>query len=305
MPSKSLQVRLEIASAAREQLDALERSYSDLLGDIPVNVSKIAEALGILVRRDRQLRQRARLEVLRIADRLSAVVTLHEGLPLPEARFALGHEIAHFLLLRERSRLAASMTVAEREIFANTFATELSIPRTCREELKTRFRGTRDPLDLLALSSRLGIAVSVFLRFASGISDWFRDLPLIWLRVKHVPNEYTGKESRLRIVSAHYDWHRYYVPVNQSLVRVTADGWLSNRPVGAVVREQGAVNISLNIPDRVPRYPKVTLPAALAAVRLRPSDNDLAPYFIVMTELDVDSMASLFPSPSGKEKALA
>jgi Zn-dependent peptidase ImmA (M78 family) len=286
MPQRNFSNRIQIATAAREQLAALERSHETLLRDIPVKVSNLADALGIVVRRERRLRQRARLEMLRTQGKLSAVVTLQENLPLPEARFALAHEIGHFLLLTDRPGEAAGMTVDDREIFANTFAAELSIPRARRDELRAQFRAVGNPLELLALGSRLGVAVSILLRFASETSDWFGDLQRIWLRVKNVPNEYTGKDPRLRIVSAHYDRRRFYVPVNQSLFRVTADAWLGHQPIAEVARERGAVNIFLSAPGSTPKFTKATLPAALAAVRLRPSAADLASYFLISAELD-------------------
>jgi Zn-dependent peptidase ImmA (M78 family) len=292
MPPRNFQ-RFQIATAAKKQLESLERSHQRLLQDIPVKVSNLAEALGIVIRRDRKLRERARLEMIRRDGRLSAVVTLQEKLPLPEARFALAHEIGHFLLLTDRPGEAAGMTVNDREIFANTFAAELSIPRARRDELRAQFRAVRDPLELLALGSRLGVAVSILLRFASETSDWFGDLQRIWLRVKNVPNEYTGKDPRLRIVSAHYDRRRYYVPVNQSLFRVTADAWLGHQPIAEVARERGTVNIFLSAPGSTPKFTKATIPAMLAAVRLQPSAADLASYFLISAELDGISEASV------------
>lgn len=288
MPSGSFQTRLQIARAAKQQLETLERSHQRLLQDIPVKVSNLAQALGIVVRRDRRLRERARLEMIRRDGRLSAVVTLQEKLPLIEARFALAHEIGHFLLLTGRPGEAAAMSVDDREIFANTFAAELSIPRSRRDEFRERFRAAREPLELLVLSSKLGVAVSILLRFASGTSDWFTDLPRLWLRVKNVPNGYTGKDRRLRIVSAHYDRRRYYVPVNQSLFRVMADAWLAHQPIAEVARERGAVNILFGAPGRTPKFVKATAPAALAAVRLQPSAADLAAYFLISAELTND-----------------
>ncbi len=286
MPSGNSSNRLQIATAAREQLDALERSHETFLRDIPVKVVHLAEALGIVVRRDRRLRQRARLEMTRSGGRLAAVISLQEKLPASEARFALAHEIGHFLLLTDRPRQAAGMTVDDREIFANTFAAELSIPRARRGEIRARFRAAREPPALLALNSELGVAPAILLRFASASSDWFADLPRIWLRVKHVPNEFTGKDPRLRIVSAHYDRRRYYIPVNQSLARVTEDAWLGNQPIAEQARQRGPVAIFLCAPGRTPKFIRATLPAALAAVRLRPSAADLASYFLISAELD-------------------
>ncbi|HEY3302648.1 MAG TPA: ImmA/IrrE family metallo-endopeptidase [Candidatus Binatia bacterium] len=285
MPSRNIQSRIRIASAAREQLGILERSHDGFFRDVPVNVSHIAAALGIAVRRDRRLGERARLEMIRSHGRLSAVVTLQEKLPLPEARFALAHEIGHFLLLTDRPGEAAGMTVADREIFANTFAAELSIPRARRDELRARFRAARDPRGLIALTSQLGVAVSILLRFASETADWFKDLPFLWLRVKNVPNEYTGKDRRLRIVSAHYDRRRYYVPVNQSLFRVTADAWLANLPIAEVVRAAGTVTIFFRTDGGAAKFAKASAPAALAAVRLQPSAEDLASYYLISAEL--------------------
>jgi Zn-dependent peptidase ImmA (M78 family) len=285
MPSRSFHRRLEIATAAREQLGALERSHDRFFRDVPVNVANLAEALGIVVRRDRRLGERARLEMIRRDGRLSAVVTLQEKLPLPEARFALAHEIGHFLLLTGRPGEAAGMNVDDREVFANTFAAELAIPRARREEFRTPFRAARSPRELLALSAKLGVAVSILLRFASETGDWLKDLPLLWLRVKHVPNEYTGRDRRLRIVSAHYDRRRYYVPVNQSLFRVTAEAWLANLPIAEVVRTAGNVNIFVSTGGGRRKFDKAAVPATLAAVRLRPSAEDLASYYLISAEL--------------------
>jgi hypothetical protein len=92
----------------------------------------------------------------------------------------------------------------------------------------------------------------------------------------------------LRIVSAHYDRCRYYVPVNQSLFRVMADAWLAHQPIAEVARERGAVNISFSAPGRTPKFVKATAPAALAAVRLQPSAADLASYFLISAELTND-----------------
>jgi hypothetical protein len=91
---------------------------------------------------------------------------------------------------------------------------------------------------------------------------------------------------------ARYDHRRYYVPVNQSLFRVTADAWLAHLPIAEVAREKGTVNLFFSAPGATPRFTKAAAPAMLAAVRLRPSAEDLASYFLISAELGADPETS-------------
>jgi hypothetical protein len=51
------------------------------------------------------------------------------------------------------------------------------------------------------------------------------------------------------------------------------------------VRKVGTVNIFLSARGGPRKFDKATVPAALAAVRLRPSAEDLASYYLISAEL--------------------
>lgn len=272
---------------ARREAKEIQRSHWRICQRGPVRVSDLAEALGLRVENRSGLLQRARLEFQKDGALGTSTIAVQASLGQNVKRFAIAHEIGHAVLLRKYPQAAREWAVSRREEFADTFATELLAPEDVRAGTAPVFRALGDPLALLRLASRLGLSPSGLLTVATRERSWFQGLDKIWVRVKYTENAFTGSEAKLRIVSAHYDRERFFIPTNQSLVRFAgSDLWLSSLPPGLIAQHNSTIAVKLRRHERAaPKFLSRQLPARLAAARLQPNATDQAAYLIILAEL--------------------
>jgi len=233
------------------------------------------------------LRQRAQLEVFGGGIQPDETIALQADIEGNVRRFAIAHEIGHAVLIRKQPQAREQWTVDRREFFANVFAAELLTTPVGRNHITATFPFLADPADLLRLASDVGLSLHALLRVAAAQASRIGGLDKIWLRVKHVENAITHSERRLRIVSAHYDSNRFFVPTNQSLVHFAGDdSWLSSLPLGACVQHHAKIAIKFKqSTPAVPKFVSKNVPAVLSAMRLRSNAKDQVAYFIVLAEL--------------------
>lgn len=271
-------------------LDAqeLQSRFPCFFSELRVPISDLTVALGLKIKERVDLRQRAQLEILTDGGARETAVIIQPGLDQNVRRFAIAHELGHYILLTKRSQFASGLGSQQRERFANTFAAELLLSTTAWARIESSFRLLSDPLDLLRLASTVGLSPHALLTRVTARRPLTSGLTKIWLRVKHAENAVTHSEPRLRIVSAHYDRERFYIPENQSVNRFAGgDTWLSSLPVGVPLRQKSTVAVKIRrSPDSMPRYLSTQFRAEISAVRLPPSTKDQNSAFIVLANIE-------------------
>ena len=224
------------ATLARFEAREIQRANPAIFQQVPVSLTELkalAKILGLTVEKRSDLHQRARLEVLTNGATRAAIIAVRADLDKNVSRFAIAHEIGHAVLLRKHPKPTQEWDVSRREVFANTFAAEILTSAELRANIEPSFRSLNDPLALVRLASDVGLSPRALLTIASQERSWIANLNRIWLRVKYIENAYTHREPKLRIVSAYYDRHRFFVATNQSLTRFAGDDqWLACLPVG-------------------------------------------------------------------------
>lgn len=277
---------MKLAALAREEAQNVTHAHSALFTETPIRASKVAEALGMQVRLTPNLRQRARLDCYDDGKTRTATVLVRKDLDNSVARFALAHEIGHFILLERHADLAAGLDVDARERFSNTFAAELLIPTTSHGLLGDRLRQDFGVRALLALASEFGVTLRMFLITVSR-HNLLRGVDGFYLLIKHKANKRTGLEPRLRIESAHLDRERYFVPDNQSIRSFAGnhtDEWLTSLPIGFESSAESVVKYSMKsiVTGRFKARESV---AVLSSLRLNPSSHDGAEHFATFVGL--------------------
>ena len=275
------------AEFARSDAREIQSRYPYFFDVLRVPVPDLAKALGLRIEERADLAQRAQLEVFTKGSEQESTIIVKSGLNQGVRRFAIAHEIGHFVLMQRRPHLSRSWSTLLRETFANRFAAELLLSPEGRGRMEDSFRDLSDPLELLRLASDVGLSPQALLTQAQARRPLTSGLSKIWLRVKYTENAVTHAEPRLRIISAYYDRDQFYIPENQSLTRFAGeDGWLSSLPVGISFRQASMVSIQLKRPpDAVPKYRRTTLRADISAVRLSQSPTSERPIFILLTEV--------------------
>ncbi len=265
----------------------MQRAHPGIFRTLPVSVVDLAHALGVKVEKRLELRQRARLEILPEGLAESPTIAVQAGLDHNVSRFAVAHEIGHVVLLNKYPA-AREWATERREEFANIFAIEVLASPEIRREMASTFRNLSEPAGLLRLAARMGFSIHGLLSLATRDRSWISALNKIWLRVKYVENNYTHRDPKLRIVTAHYDCDRYFVACNQSLARFAGDdSWLASLPPGSVARHDTKIAVALRRPaPALPKFLSRRLPATLSALRLRPGNQDSAAYLIILADLD-------------------
>jgi Zn-dependent peptidase ImmA (M78 family) len=274
------------AALARAAARELQRAYPYFFDQIRVPILDLARALHLRVEERTNLRQRAQLEIRQASEGNQYSIVIRSGLEQNVRRFAAAHEIGHFIL-HERHRYAIrSWDSQKQERFANLFAADLLLSITGREHLDANFAELRDPADLLRMASDLGLTPYALLTTATENRPLASGQDKIWLRIKYVVNETTNLEPKLRIVSAHYDRDRYFIPTNQSIATFAgADSWLSFAPLGTTCSYDASIKVKLKRPEGFsPKFLPASVQASLSAVRLRPSANDES-YFIILARV--------------------
>lgn len=277
---------------ARAEAERVHAEFPELFLDVPVQSSVVGRKLGLVVCSQAHLDQRAHFEIVRKGYFTVERVVVRSDISANVARFVVAHEIGHAILARRFPDLVRSWQVERQERFANCFAAELLLPRIIREKAASRFRTCTEPRALVQMAARVGLPVNVFLNAASLDPTWTRGLDRIWLRVKRRANAFTSLEPKLRIVSAHYDRKRFFLPTNQSLKRFCGDDeWLAALPIGETAVFSSIVNIKGRVADR-PRFPALQIPATVSAVNIKPSADEPTNYFVVLAQLDSRQLPS-------------
>ena len=284
-PSTSFSPEVDLA---RSDARGIQSRFPFFFDQIRVPVADLARALGLRIEERAGLQQRAQLEILTTEKEQSSAIILRPGTDQNVRRFAIAHEIGHFVLFKEHAHLFRAWDTERREKFANWFASELLLSPEGRATIEASFRRLSDPLDLLRLASSVGLSPLALLTQVTVKRPLTSGLTKIWLRVRHVENAVTHSEPRLRIVSAYYDRDRYFIPKNQSLRSFAgADNWLSALPIGISSRQKSTVAIQLKrSPESTPKYLPMKLQAEISAVRLAPSTRDQGSVFILVAEIE-------------------
>lgn len=291
-------------SLARVEARELQRQHPALFQEVPVPIFDVARVLDLKVEKRPELRQRARLEILKDEVHEAATIAIKPDLDRNVSRFAVAHEIGHVILIRKHPDAARDWEVRRREAFASTFAAELLAPPQLREELAQQFVSLTDPVALLRLASRLGLSPRAFLTLTSQEKSWTRASNKVWLRVKHIANTYTQQDPKLRIVSAYYDRDRFYIPLNQSFARFAGDdSWLASLPPGTIATHVSEISLSFKRerPTK-PKFLSMRVPARLSALRLQASAAEPGAYLIVLADLQPSRATDDLRSPGSRSR---
>ena len=275
------------ADLARKEVQTLHQAWSLVFSRLPVSSSQVARALGIKVKPAQEIQEPARLVYSIPTDGTSCSILTRPNMSTEFRRLAIAHEIGHAILVRRHPDLVRAWGVRDRERFAKSFARELVVPGYARQEFVEEFRKLGSPQDLLRLAARFGVWPQAILSLANRETTCLAGLNNFWLRIKHRTNKFTGLQPRLRIESAHYDRARFYIPQNQSVQSFCGnDEWLTNFEAGRTAYlDAGSVSLFDKRPNDSPKYRKTSLPARLAATRLRASHHDQSPHFVLLAQL--------------------
>ena len=276
----------------RQEAAALERSLGIVFRTLPVITSELARNLGIMVCKRESVPGGALLEKSVGPGNGTFTIWIERRVPYQWGKYAIAHEIGHFLLLKNHADLASRWELKLRESFADAVACEILVPRAARMRLAEVFRQIKRPEALVELASRFGVYPGVLLSAASSEPCWMRGLNTIWVRVSFRPNWFTGLGPRLRINAAHYDSERFFVPVNLSLRHFCgSDDWLLGLNPGEV-RSRDSVSISLCLKqlsaNNTFTYPRVRVTGNLAAMRFADSPHPNASPIILMAQLEMN-----------------
>jgi hypothetical protein len=244
-----------------------------------VEVSGLAEDLGVKIDTRRGMTGRARWQRVRRVDPLREaslwsegpreidVIQLRPELRESTRRFALAHELGHVIMHRRHRRLASLLSPSEHEQFANAFANELLLPRSHRAELIKRFCGVTEPVEMLRLSDSLGVSPQTLLRSARR-ENWLEGLDHGWIDIRVLPNRHTGKDRRPRVYYSTFDRSRWFLPSNRSVAGAFGgDEWLVSAEL-EVAHAERTLRISSCREHVVPRFVQTLLRTHLAALRL-------------------------------------
>jgi hypothetical protein len=272
------------ASLARAAARDIQRTHPYFFDHTRVPVYELARVLHLRLEERPDLRQRAQLEIRQTSEGNQYTIVSRLGMDKNVRRFAVAHEIGHFVLYEKHGQSVRFWDAAKQERFANLFASEVLLSPLGREQIDSTFPQLSDPLELLRMASELGLTPYALLTTATENRPLGQDK--IWLRIKHIANAYTQSEPKLRIVSAHYDRRRYYIPTNQSITTFAGeDSWLSFTLVGTTSQHDTSISVKLKQPDGYqPKFLTASVEARLSAVRLKPSVKDES-YFIILAEM--------------------
>jgi Zn-dependent peptidase ImmA (M78 family) len=279
--------RIESQTRALARAEALKIhvKWETQLRTPPVSTLEVAGLLGIGVKRSTDVSEPGRLHYSNSWAGREYTIVVRSDLPPATERFVIAHEIGHAVLLRRDSNIDESWAVWQREVFANAFAHQLLVPPATRDGIIAEFRAIDDPFSLLGLAGRMGLWPHALLRFADQ-NGYLKDLGRIWVRAKRRPNRHTGLEPKLRIITAHYDRQRYFVPVNQSLDSFCGgEDWLAGAEAGKTKSVSRDILITEKQMDAHPRFRHARRSARVGGIRLSASVLDGEPVFLILADL--------------------
>jgi hypothetical protein len=285
----------ELYVAARQAAGRLEREMPHRCAKWRVEVSGVADDLGVVLCNRRGMTGRARWHRRRALETGTTslwsqaapevdVIDVRADLRTSTRRFAIAHEIGHVILHRHFAPLATHLTPAHQERFANAFAAELLLARTCRGELVEQFRAAQEPVGLLRLVDSLGVSPQTVLRFARR-ENWLEGLNRVWLDIRVLNNRHTGQDRRPRVYDAVLDRGRWFLPRNRSVAGAFgSDAWLANADI-QTCHAEASMHISHRREGSGPTYVRRLVPARLAAIRLGRTTARNAMEFLVSAQL--------------------
>jgi hypothetical protein len=201
----------------------------------------------------------------------------------PARRFTLAHELGHAVLDREMKGRSTELPVEQQEQFANRFAAELLLPDDLARSLRERFVRAADVFGALELAHTVRVPPKLILIRASR-ENWLQGLDVLWLDIRTVPNRYTGRDRRPRIVDVVRDRNRWFIPSNRSIRGVFGDdGWVSRG--SRQLSTRGKVDIS-RLHGSPTKFVSESVPAATVAFRMRRPGQGHGPEVLARLELE-------------------
>jgi len=306
----------ELYVAARNAAGALGAEFPERCARWRVEISGVAEDLGVIIQTRPGMSGRAHWQRYRLPvceqkqclwlqePREVDVIDVRADLRDSTRRFAIAHEIGHVIMHRRLRSLAEQLDAIEHERFANVFAAELLLARSTRETLIERFRDTADPVGLLRLSDSLGVSPQTVLRFARR-ENWLEGVDRVWLDIRALRNRHTGRDLCLRVYDAVLDRARWFLPRNRSVTgALGSDVWLTNADI-RISRVEGLIDISRRREGHTPKFVHKMVPAHLAALRLGRTAAPHGMEYLASAELLEDQPAqdadAHLPHPDSKD----
>src|SRR4051812_34754090 len=152
-----------------------------------------------------------------------------------------------------------------------------------REELRLRLATIKRPSELAGLASSLGVSIGTVFQMAA--QEEATAAPgTIWLQVREGANRFTKQDVKLRIIAAHYDRARWFVPTNKSVSGLFGDSsWMSRISMGA---ERKSDNVVFSVHkiimhNAVRKYQLEKLTGTVYAMVIRPFAGSTAPQYVL------------------------
>jgi hypothetical protein len=262
---------------ARKSANALRER--DLFGEKRLYVPTLLKNLGLRLRVEDNLQLRGTLE--------EDEIIVREERTHRNTRLVILHEIGHAVLLKDFPCLAAKLSNTQHEIFAKHFAVSMLLPEAKRAQLPRLFRELNSPAGLVRSAEMFGLSVAMFLQVVSWDGEAMVDSDNIWLRVKLAANRYTNLDRKLRIIAAHFDPGRWYIPSNKGFDGIIADtNWLLDIRIGEErCIEEIKVRIQQVVRERAMKYRWIEPKAKICAMALRPVMREHGPHLLVLLNL--------------------
>ncbi|MGL9619295.1 ImmA/IrrE family metallo-endopeptidase [Bradyrhizobium sp. U531] len=222
---------IQDADSIRElaRLSANSLRERNLFGDDSPTVPQLLKRL------DLELREVRGLQVRGLLTREREIV-IRQGLPDINRRFVILHEIGHAVFFRDHPEVANHLSQPLHEEFAFHFALSLIQTRQDIEAILARFPNIASPIDLLKEAQRSRLPLAIFWNIPRLQPHCLADTDRLWLRCSFAANRYSGKDPKMRIISAQYDRNRWFIPENKGLAGVIGDiSWLSDIRIGEEV----------------------------------------------------------------------
>lgn len=283
------------AERGRRAARRIVREWSNRLNSAGVlDLEALAEELGVQVVRASRLPVSGRWHRYRRPAPIEPRLWEEEGEEIelvqmktsrantPARRFTLAHELGHAILDRELEGRSTELPVGEQEQFANSFASELLLPDNLARSLRQPFVQVEDVFGALELAKSVRIPPKLLLVRASR-ENWLEGLDVLWLDIRTLPNRYTKRDPRPRIVDTVRDRTRWFLPSNRSVRGVFGDDeWLAR--ASRQLSTSGRVDISRLRGHPVKFVPK-SVPAEARAFRMRPPGGGFGPEVLARVQL--------------------
>lgn len=259
---------------ARQSADAIRER--DLFGEKRLHIPSLLKHLGL------RLHERDIAQVRGLIE--DDEITLRASPTHINNRLVILHEIGHAIFLRDFPSLAAQLNARHHEEFATHFAVNVLLPEHKRTAFSHVFRELSSPSELVRAAQTFGFPIAMFLQVASWDGDAFAGNNNVWLRVKLSVNRYTGRDPKLRIVAAHFDPARWYLPSNKGISGIIGDSdWLLEIAIGQERRRDGVpIKIQKLVNDRSRKYTWVQSSATISVMALRPVAREQGAHLLVL-----------------------